>query len=462
MKGLFIFALLVCLFSFPSFVLSLTEQLNCKTNEIYSQYGIIVNEKKNAYISIEVTKPQISNYNLTMIAVICNIIDLDNIGYNYDDKKFLMCSKELVDLGVCKKEDEIIVNEKDLKLKPLTKLFTINDKTEYPYSTDLKYDVEETGFYSVILKPANDEKYDGSYDLISNIEWHSSTGELPGGDYPKVKFYGLLALIYVVICVLWILNAYIYRQDILPIQHYITGITVFVATEMIMHYVYYNHYNNTNDNSMLLLIFAGGLNAGRNSLTFFILLIVCMGYGVVKQSLGSTMRKVQILTLFHFIFGVLYAVGLMIVSEITELVVLFFVFPLSATMTIFYVWTLAALTNSIRKLEQRHQDAKLNMFLNLRKILIICIVFIFIFFVASSFNFMGSQDIQWIVDHWSTRWFWIDGFLNIIYLFGFSAIIFLWRPTSNNQRYGLDQVKDNNYIIFIISYNNFKNTILKI
>jgi len=64
------------------------------------------------------------------------------------------------------------------------------------------------------------------------------------------------------------------------------------------------------------------------------------------------MRKVQLLTLVHFIFGVLYAVGLMIVSEITEIVVLFFVFPLSATMTIFYVWTLAALTNSIRKLEQ--------------------------------------------------------------------------------------------------------------
>jgi len=209
---------------------------------------------------------------------------------------------------------------------------------------------------------------------------------------------------------------------------------------MIMHYIYYKHYNNTNENSMLLLIFAGGLNAGRNSLTFFILLIVCMGYGVVKQSLGSTMRKVQFLTLFHFIFGVLYAIGLMIVSEITEFVVLFFVFPLSATMTIFYVWTLAALTNSINKLEQRHQEAKLNMFLNLRKILIICILLIFAFFITSSFNFMGSQDIQWIVEHWATRWFWIDGFLNLIYLFGFTSIIFLWRPTANNQRYGLDQL----------------------
>lgn len=79
------------------------------------------------------------------------------------------------------------------------------------------------------------------------------------------------------------------------------------------------------------------------------------------------MRKVQILTLFHFIFGVLYAVGLMIVSEITELVVLFFVFPLSATMTIFYVWTLAALTNSIRKLEQsKYNDIKIfNMHISL-------------------------------------------------------------------------------------------------
>ncbi|KAG4106428.1 lung seven transmembrane receptor-domain-containing protein [Neocallimastix lanati (nom. inval.)] len=438
MKGSNLFILFFCLL--PSFVFSLSEQLNCKANEIYSQYGIIVNEKKNAYISIEVTKPQTTGYNITMIAIVCNILDLDNIGYNKDNKKYLICSDPLIEEGKCNKENEIIVDEKNLKGKVLTKLFSISDKTDYPYNTDLKYDVEETGFYSVILKPANDDEYDSSYDLVSNIEWHSSTGELPGGDYPKVKFYGILALVYTVICGLWILNAYIYRQDILPIQHYITGINVFVTTEMIMHYIYYKHYNNTNENSMLLLIFAGGLNAGRNSLTFFILLIVCMGYGVVKQSLGSTMRKVQFLTLFHFIFGVLYAIGLMIVSEITEFVVLFFVFPLSATMTIFYVWTLAALTNSINKLEQRHQEAKLNMFLNLRKILIICILLIFAFFITSSFNFMGSQDIQWIVEHWATRWFWIDGFLNLIYLFGFTSIIFLWRPTANNQRYGLDQL----------------------
>ena len=35
------------------------------------------------------------------------------------------------------------------------------------------------------------------------------------------------------------------------------------------------------------------------------LLIVCMGYGVVRPSLGSVMIRVRILAVVHFIFGVM-------------------------------------------------------------------------------------------------------------------------------------------------------------
>jgi hypothetical protein len=35
------------------------------------------------------------------------------------------------------------------------------------------------------------------------------------------------------------------------------------------------------------------------------LLIVCMGYGVVRPSLGSTMLRVRILAIVHFIFGLM-------------------------------------------------------------------------------------------------------------------------------------------------------------
>jgi Lung seven transmembrane receptor len=57
------------------------------------------------------------------------------------------------------------------------------------------------------------------------------------------------------------------------------------------------------------MIIVAILNAGRNSFSFFLLLIVCMGYGVVKPSLGKTMLIVRGLAAAHFVFGVIYAVA---------------------------------------------------------------------------------------------------------------------------------------------------------
>ena len=62
------------------------------------------------------------------------------------------------------------------------------------------------------------------------------------------------------------------------------------------------------------MIITAILNAGRNSFSFFLLLIVCMGYGVVKDSLGTTMIYVRILALAHFVFGVIYGVASLAVT----------------------------------------------------------------------------------------------------------------------------------------------------
>lgn len=45
------------------------------------------------------------------------------------------------------------------------------------------------------------------------------------------------------------------------------------------------------------------LNAGRNSISFFLLLVVSMGLSVVTPSLGPVMNRVRLLTAFHFVFG---------------------------------------------------------------------------------------------------------------------------------------------------------------
>lgn len=66
--------------------------------------------------------------------------------------------------------------------------------------------------------------------------------------------------------------------------------------------------------SKVYLIVVAILNAARNSFSFFLLLIVCMGYGVVKPTLGRTMIYVRWLAAAHFVFGIVYAVTSLLVS----------------------------------------------------------------------------------------------------------------------------------------------------
>lgn len=67
--------------------------------------------------------------------------------------------------------------------------------------------------------------------------------------------------------------------------------------------------NGSNVGSKVLLVIVAVLNAARNSFSFFLLLIVCMGYGVVKPTLGKTMIYVRWLAVAHFVFGIVYAIA---------------------------------------------------------------------------------------------------------------------------------------------------------
>jgi len=76
----------------------------------------------------------------------------------------------------------------------------------------------------------------------------------------------------------------------------------------------YMNRNGSNLGSKVLMIVVAILNAGRNSFSFFLLLIVCMGYGVVKHTLGKTMIYVRYLAGAHFVFGLIYSIASLTVT----------------------------------------------------------------------------------------------------------------------------------------------------
>jgi len=180
------------------------------------------------------------------------------------------------------------------------------------------------------------------------------------------------------------------------------------------------------------------LNAGRNSFSFFLLLIVCMGYGVVKPTLGKTMIYVRWLAIVHFVFGVVYAVAsLLVTPENAGPFVLLIVLPLAGTLTAFYVWTLNSLNFTLKDLKERKQHAKATMYRKLWWCILVSILVIFGFFFVNSFSFASARDPGYVPFHWKSRWFVLDGWLNLVYFADVAFVAYVWRPTANNRRFAM-------------------------
>jgi len=54
--------------------------------------------------------------------------------------------------------------------------------------------------------------------------------------------------------------------------------------------------------------------------------------------------------------------------------------------------------------------------------------------------FAQISDRAWYADNWQSLWFWREGWMTLLYGVGFMSIAFLWRPTKNNARYGLEEL----------------------
>lgn len=292
----------------------------------------------------------------------------------------------------------------------------------------------KTGYYCVSTAAFGDFKY------RAIVEFRNAYGELPGAQIAKLPFYGGLAVVYAVVGVFWAFLYVQHRHDILAVQNYITATIGFLVVEMIATWGYYDHMNRNGSDtgSKVLVIVVAVLNAIRNSLSFFLLLIVCMGYGVVQSNLGRRMLYARILAITHFVFGVIYAIAsLSITPEDAGPLVLLVVLPLAATLTGFYVWTLNSLSATMKDLLARKQRTKAQMYRKLWWCILSSVLVIFAFFFINSFTFAGQGDANFVPDHWQTRWFVLDGWLNLVYFADVCFIAYIWRPTANNRRFAM-------------------------
>ena len=342
-----------------------------------------------------------------------------------------ICDKPSKEAGLCDKLGSFIIANNATEV---SKSQIVSEAIHLNNPPAVNYAVKRTGYYCVGTFAYDEENYNGV------VTFRNAFGELPAAQIPKLPFYAAMTMVYAFAALAWGALYWLHRHDILAVQNYITAILVFLVVEMFMTWLFYDYQNRhgLNLGAKALLVVVSVLSAGRNSFSFFLLLIVCMGYGVVKPTLGRTMIYVRWLAITHFVFGVIYAVAaLSVTPENAGPLVLLVVLPLAATLTAFYVWTLNSLNTTTKDLVARKQTIKAGMYRKLWYCILLSIVVIFIFFFVNSWIFAGQSDADFVPNHWKSRWFILDGWLNLVYFFDVAFIAYVWRPTANNRRFAM-------------------------
>ncbi|KAM3503721.1 hypothetical protein MY11210_008608 [Beauveria gryllotalpidicola] len=349
------------------------------------------------------------------------------------ENNLVPCNQDYIDSGTCNSTDlgKFVLAENATEK---SRAFILSKAIHLKSTGPIQYSIKETGYYCLFTQGFNVDEYSAV------AEFRNAFGEISATQIPKLPFYGGMSILYALIAVYWGFLYYQHRHDILAVQNYITAILVFLVVEMLMTWGFYDFQNTHGSNAGVkaFLIVVAILNAARNSFSFFLLLIVCMGYGVVKPTLGRTMIHVRYLAAAHFVFGLIYAITSLLSSpESVGPFVLLIVLPLAGTLTAFYVWTLNSLNFTLKDLRERKQNAKASMYKKLWWCILITVLVTFAFFFINSFTFASVHDIDFVPSHWKTRWFVLDGWLNIVYLADVAWVAYVWRPTANNRRFAM-------------------------
>ncbi|KAL0490628.1 5 TM domain-containing transmembrane protein [Acrasis kona] len=212
--------------------------------------------------------------------------DIDVILYSYKDAdKRPKCAE-----GGVKVSDETV-----LKMKlPILKTIPIKD-------TKL--------FYIYIMRCS------GKQELKANVQGKITLmnpyGHLQGQQLGSWMFHALLSVIYISVCVFWLLLTCVFRKDFLTLQFCITQVLMLCTLESVVLY-FGSYYDNTYGQRALTMTVSGVvLTIARKSVARVLVLIVCMGYGTSKPSLSARTWSWMI------VVGILYCITCLI-YEVAE------------------------------------------------------------------------------------------------------------------------------------------------
>ncbi|XP_013378205.1 PREDICTED: transmembrane protein 87B [Chinchilla lanigera] len=295
-------------------------------------------------------------------------------------------------------------------------------------SMDVVARTQRDGFHIFIVS-VKTEKTDASWNLNVSLSMVGPHGYISASDWPLMIFYMVMCIVYILYGVLWLMWSACYWKDILRIQFWIAAVIFLGMLEKAVFYSEYQNINNTGLSTQGLLIFAELISAIKRTLARLLVIIVSLGYGIVKPRLGTVMHRVIGLGLLYFIFAAIEGV-MRVIGGSKHLSVVLGDIILAVIDSIFVWFIFISLAQTMKTLRLRKNTVKFSLYRHFTNTLIFAVLASVVFMIWTTKTFrMAKCQSDWME-------LWVDdAFWSFLFSLILIVIMFLWRPSANNQRY---------------------------
>ncbi|KAI3455643.1 hypothetical protein Pfo_012306 [Paulownia fortunei] len=296
---------------------------------------------------------ELSNFSSGSVhAIVFEVDDRETIGGSaYGGQRAVCCTADLAKLGVCTQGQ--IIHRPSTNNPGWPQVFGASfdiDMTEtilHPRSIQ----ITKTGMYNLYFIHCDPQLKHVVVD--GKTVWKNPTGYLPGRMAPLMKFYGFMSLAFVVLGIFWFSQYARFWREILPLQNSITLVITLGMFEMALWYYDYAEFNENGVRPTGITVWAVTFGTVKRTVSRLIILIVSMGYGVVRPTLGGLTSKVLLLGGTFFVASevleLIENVGA--VSDLSGKARLFFVLPVAILDAFFILWIFTSLSSTLNKLQ---------------------------------------------------------------------------------------------------------------
>jgi len=301
-----------------------------------------------------------------------------------------------------------------------------------------KRTVEKTGVYILIFSNCGD--FDDA-TVSGNVVVKNAYGFLPGNEYYKMPFYGWLLLVYAGLALVWLGLSFRWWKELFHMQNCIAAVILFGLLEAFMWYIFYSDWNAQGVRGKAVFIFATLLTVVKSTFSYMLVLVASLGWGVTRPFLDRpVMLKIQLLCFFYIVLDFIRETVLSYRHSHTLSLafVLLCLLPVSLLNGGIFYWIFTALSNLMETLKERGQTEKLTLFERLWKFLIWTLTAATFTLLFQILNLTKS-----VTERWKYQWVLSDGISHTLYLLVLAAMMYLWKPHENSQRYAYStQVDD--------------------